>query len=283
MQELGVPGVLRLTAEVRRRMNIGGNKMRVIFTAIIFTLLFGGMGLRTAEASSDPSLFETHWKLTHLNKKAVTSEASIFIEESRERFTGSGGCNRIFGVLEIGEKAVQFSGAGSTRMACLEDGVMQREAEFLDALQKATSYKLKGSTLKLMNGRRELARFTATGGISTGDTELESKKWLLASIKGTEVGEQEEQAFLVFDKEKASAGGNSSCNSFGGSYEAKEATIRFFDIIQTMRACIEDDRMEIERGFMSGLQEANRYEIREGRLHLFNGDTELLVFTGTDK
>ena len=37
-------------------------------------------------------------------------------------------------------------------------------------------------------------------------------------------------------------------------------------MISTMRACIEDERMNVEREFKNGLQKANRYEISKGKI-----------------
>ncbi len=234
--------------------------------------------------AAETELGQTTWRLTHLGERAVDSEALLEFDLVEKRFAGSGGCNRIFGGIEASGATIKFTGVGSTRMACLADGVMENEAAFIAALQKATSFRIADGKLKLMNGRRVLAKFKAADAeTETATSDLEAKKWMLASIKGTAVRELEEAAFLVFDREKASAGGNSGCNAFGGSYESKRSTIRIFDMVSTMRACIEDDRMDIERGLLGGLQGANRFEIRDGQLHLFNGETELLVFTGTGK
>jgi heat shock protein HslJ len=50
-----------------------------------------------------------------------------------------------------------------------------------------------------------------------------------------------------------------------------------------MRACIEDRRMEIERGFLDGLRTADRYEIRADRLYLYRREKLLLTFQGRKK
>lgn len=90
-------------------------------------------------------------------------------------------------------------------------------------------------------------------------------------------------AFIVFDIDIGSAGGNTSCNVFGGNYEANGGKFRHFQAISTMRACIEDNRMSVERGMFDGLRKADRYAIFENRLALYNGGQELLTFIGTEK
>ena len=50
-----------------------------------------------------------------------------------------------------------------------------------------------------------------------------------------------------------------------------------------MRACIEDDRMEIERAFLDELANVSTFEIKDGKLYLKKGDSVLLILIGKDK
>jgi len=50
-----------------------------------------------------------------------------------------------------------------------------------------------------------------------------------------------------------------------------------------MRACIEDERMNVEREFLGGLQNANRFEIKNAKLNLFQNDNLLLTFDAQKK
>ena len=111
--------------------------------------------------------------------------------------------------------------------------------------------------------------------------KLEDKKWVLTSIAGKPTPKIEKDAFLVFDKQKSSADGNSGCNSFGG-YETDADKISFTEIIQTFIAC-EDERGTVEREFLGGLQKANRFEIKAGKLNLFEGSRPLLTLEVREK
>lgn len=44
-----------------------------------------------------------------------------------------------------------------------------------------------------------------------------------------------------------------------------------------MRACIEDERINVGRAFLGGLQKAHRFEIKGGELSLYEGDNLLLT------
>jgi heat shock protein HslJ len=155
---------------------------------------------------------------------------------------------------------------------------MGAETAFLSALKNIDRFRQSRNTLELLKGRRVVIRFSATPA-----SRLEDKKWVLDSIGSTSVSKIGRTAFLVFDKTKASAGGNSSCNVFGGTYSATGSTLKITEVISTMRACIEDERMEIERQFLDALRETNRYQVRNNKLMLYKDDRLLLTMTGEAK
>lgn len=68
------------------------------------------------------------------------------------RFSGFSGCNRMTGSLFYENDVLRFTQVASTRMACPG---MEKESEFLMALQSATSYKIENNRLYLSNGSNE--------------------------------------------------------------------------------------------------------------------------------
>lgn len=112
---------------------------------------------------------------------------------------------------------------------------------------------------------------------------LEDRRWTLDSIGGKPVSEIGRTAFLNFDKAKQSAGGDTSCNVFGGNYTTKGSTLKFSGLFSTMMACLEDDRMTIERDYLDALEKVNRYEIANGKLMLFQDKRLLLTMKGERK
>ena len=149
-------------------------------------------------------------------------------------------------------------------------------------------YRQVRDTLELLDRNRVVLKFTAMhkeypdNGGEQG-TRLEDKKWMLESIAGRKTLTAIDKAFLVFDAEKKSAGGDSSCNVFGGSYSVKGDRLQITDVVSTMRACIEDDRMDTERHFLDGLRATNRYKIENNRLLLYRGEKLLLTLRGERK
>ena len=222
------------------------------------------------------------WKLTELNGTPVgTSNAYLEFERGQTRFSGNAGCNRMFGGVEIRGWRIVFSNVGTTRMACADRQVQRNETAFLAVLRTLNGFRLDGNTLVLLNGRRVVMRFVAPVKQKPGEpgesARFEDKKWMLDSIDGKPVPKVGRAAFVVFDNAKHSAGGNSSCNVFGGSYSTEGGSLRVTEVVSTMRACVEDVRMDIERKFLDGLQAANSYKIENGKLMLFRDDQLLLT------
>ena len=229
-----------------------------------------------------------HWQLIYLNGKAVgDTKAYIEIDPSTGKFNGNAGCNRMFGSIKVDGRSVAISGVGMTRMACVESNVMKLEADFTKALQTATRYRVNDDELSIYADDKRIIRLRASadlaGSAASTTTKLEDRKWVLESIGKTPAGEIGKQVFINFNAAKGSAGGNSSCNAFGGDYLVKGNSLAFKGIISTMRACIEDNRMSTERSFLDGLQATDRYEIKDGMLNLYKGDTLLLALRGEKK
>jgi len=158
------------------------------------------------------------------------------------------------------------------------------ESTFLKALEDATRYSQTNGTLRLMDRRgRTVLRLTRVRNEQPTLGRLQDRKWVLEQIKGRQTFVPLPYAFVNFDAQKGSAGGNSGCNVFGGNYKASGSSITISNIISTMRACIEDDKMAVERDMLDGLRVARRFDIRDGRLFLYRGNDLLLTFRGENK
>jgi|SRR5687768_13072293 len=229
------------------------------------------------------------WKLVHLNGANVANSSRAYLELNAEqtRFTGNTGCNRMFGSVTVQGRRVDFSNIGSTRMACLQPRIQQVETAFVRALENVDRFRQRGNSLELYDRNRLVMRLAAPTKQPSEDSDdrigLDDRKWVLDAIKGVPVSRIGRTAFVVFDQSKGSAGGNSSCNVFGGSYTATGSTLKITDIVSTMRACVEDSRMTIERDFLDGLRTANRYEIARGRLMLYRNARLMLTLNGEAK
>ena len=101
------------------------------------------------------------WALQEINGKKVTAGnfakeiPSLEINTTTNTFGGYAGCNNIGGKIFSERSLLRFTDMISTLMAC--PGTM--EDEFVAALQKTTSYKLKDNSLFLMSDGKTVLKF----------------------------------------------------------------------------------------------------------------------------
>ena len=108
-------------------------------------------------------------------------------------------------------------------------------------------------------------------------TPLYNTRWSLKKIH--ENGKEEivtTKAFIRFDKEKNSAGGNGSCNSFGSTATINGNEINFKNIFSTKMFC--EQVQQIENKYFTQLGTANKFEIKESSLFLYHDKQLLLEF-----
>jgi heat shock protein HslJ len=247
--------------------------------------LFAIIGLLSLGAFAQKNdLRAERWDLIEVNGRRVgESKAYLEFDRARNRFSGSAGCNRMFGAVEIVGRQIDFRQVGTTKMFCGAGSAMRLETDFTRALERVTRYEKIGSTLNLYARNRLLLKFRAaaeTGGANAG--RLENKKWVLQSIGNRPLPKIETAPFIVFNPKEKSAGGNTGCNVFGGNYTQSGDRLKITNVVSTMRACIEDERMNVERDFKNGLDRADRYLIAGGKLDLYDGRTLLLTFSATE-
>ncbi len=108
------------------------------------------------------TLENTYWRLIRLNGKSVQTfenqaEPHIIIRDGM--MSGSDGCNNFFMPAEIKEQAIKTGPGGSTLMLCPHGE--EQAADFKKVLEKADSWQIKGSVLKLLSKESVLALFEA--------------------------------------------------------------------------------------------------------------------------
>jgi heat shock protein HslJ len=233
------------------------------------------------------AIFGKQWRLTELNgRKIENTKAYLEIAAAESRMSGNTGCNRMFGAVTVKRNnRITFDRIGATRMFCSgEAGIV--ESEFTRALESIKRYAATSRTLDLYAGNKRLLRFTAAvkapdapvSGVGLGD-----RKWMLETMNCREASDAGKKAFVVFDLARGSVGGDTSCNAYGGTLKVNGRRIAITEVISTMRACVEDERMGIERGFLDLLKDADNYRIEGDRLTLFAGARKLMTFRGVAK
>ncbi|MET3178364.1 UNVERIFIED_ORG: heat shock protein HslJ [Variovorax guangxiensis] len=131
--------------------------------AALTTALTGcGSGISLDEPIEGPA-----WQLVQLGDEPVApgSGAQVQFDRSSGRVSGSGGCNRISGTFTRTGVALRIGQMASTRMACTDPTRGANEAQFISALQSATSYRLAGPTrLALLDASGRTVALLNSGG-----------------------------------------------------------------------------------------------------------------------
>lgn len=110
-------------------------------------------------------------------------------------------------------------------------------------------------------------------------SSLYDTKWSLKKIHSdTTVEEIITKAFIKFNQEKKSAGGNGGCNVFGSSITVSGSTVSVKDIFSTQMYC--EGVHETEDAFFKQLEKINRFEVKGKALLLYRDKEVLLEFEG---
>jgi heat shock protein HslJ len=203
--------------------------------------------------------------------------------EEDGQVNGLSGCNQYGGSYELDGRSITIGPLASTRMACLEDGIMEQESAFLQALQAAHSLSLVEDQLTIVYDGGELLF------VPQEEPEawpLEGTEWRLETavtfhddvVSALPVPGDLDVTLLLEDGQ---LGGFNGCNSYGGSYtlENGELHIDGDSLVQTLIACLDDTQSNLEAQMMTGLREMESYEIRGDRLTITYPGGEL-IFVG---
>jgi heat shock protein HslJ len=179
-------------------------------------------------------------------------------------WSGSTGCNRIAGAYTQDGASLTIEPGPMTLVAC-QGPVLEQEQAIVAALPLVTSFASDGSLelrsaegVSLLTYAPGLAGLAGTSWQATG---INNGKEAVVSQAGVE------NATLTFgaDGEVSGSGG---CNSFTGTYTVTEPDgLTFGPLASTAMAC-EDDVMQIEQDFFTGLANVTTYEVEADRLTL---------------
>ena len=108
--------------------------------------------------------------------------------------------------------------------------------------------------------------------------DLKGTSWLLVEINGQPVLDGSDPT-LVFENDRA--GGNGSCNTFGGDYTAEKGKLTFGSIFSTLMYC--EGVMDQETAYLAALEEAAGYHVKDGNLQILNADGQVTLTLAPQK
>lgn len=204
----------------------------------------------------------------------------ITFDIGKNRFSGSGGCNRIMGYVTAEGDRLKFGRVASTLMACKNS---ELEKEFLSALESTVNYKITGNQLMLANPDKvllvfydpsmELTEKAADDAVT--DYRL-NDIWVLESINEVPADEKNYMKGLPrleINIKEMRFSGNGGCNSINGKIESKGDKVKFGPVISTRMMCPGNYESE----FLTALNNAESFKIENNRLYLMQNGKALMI------
>ena len=110
---------------------------------------------------------------------------------------------------------------------------------------------------------------------------LEGTRWVLASMTrdGAEAPPVSGSTITLNFETGGQVGGNAGCNSYGGSYETRNSSITFLNVVSTLMACAEQAVTDQEAAYLNALNQAATYELSNDSLVIAGAGGEQLKFT----
>jgi len=214
----------------------------------------------------------TEWRLMSIDGSDVIAGSTITLAFGEDdRAIGNAGCNAYGGSYSAIVGNITFSQLFSTRRFCAEDGIMDQEQGYLNALESATAYQISEGQLTITYGDNKQMIFAQI-------SALVGTQWQLTSIDGASVADAS-AITLIFGEDKH-ASGTGGCNSYGARFVVEGSTITLDQLISTMIAC-EEGIMQQELAFFNALGTATDYEMTDDQLTITYGDGQQMVFAAT--
>ena len=101
------------------------------------------------------------WEATQISGNPVTTRAPVTLSFADGRASGHSGCNRYSGTATIEANRIRIAEIVSTKMACMEDGAMQTEMTYLQALSAAETWTVSADGKLTLTGSKGTVVFRA--------------------------------------------------------------------------------------------------------------------------
>lgn len=233
------------------------------------------------------------WILKILSDTVVKSEdyskglPELEFDAEAGRFSGNAGCNRVLGSFKSSYGSIKFTNPVTTLMMCPD---MDREMNFIKALESTTEYVIDNNELKFSNPDKTLMIFyDAESGMNKAEDMTEDANriyrlndiWVLETLDGVTADKNNfskaiPQIEINLSEKKLS--GTGGCNRIFGTIEVSGDKIKFGPVASTRMYCEGVN----ESGFVNGLQNADSWKIENNRLYLMKDDKEIMVLRKVD-
>lgn len=238
---------------------------------LALTLLFAILLSACAPAAA-PDLNGTEWQLTELNGKSLPVYIRITLSFQDGQAGGSAPCNGYgAGYVQDGSN-LALEPAMTTLMYC--EGVMDYEAEYLQAFSNVKSFRLENEVLSLLD---ESGAVLLVFGKPQPAPVLDGSSWKAIQVGDTLVPDYVEVS-LNFAEGQVT--GKAACNSYFASYTQQEAQLSIEAPGATEMYCMDEANliMPLEQAFLSSLPLVRSFAIQMGGLVLLDESGTALMY-----
>ncbi len=241
-------------------------KTKLIRMILLLSLLLAACG----GGANLASLAGTAWVLEQINGQLIvdnTIPTLTFGEDGQA--SGHGSCNGFGGTYEVKNGKLTFESLMSTMMACLEPGVMEQEAAYLQALQSAAAYELKAGRLLVLDASGQVLLAFAPQ-----DLSLEGKTWISTAFNdGHNLVSLLPDTQISAEFKDGNISGLGGCNNYHGAFKQDGEKLSFGPLAATKMACLEPiGLLEQESAYLGALARVASYNINGNRLTLFDAE-----------
>jgi heat shock protein HslJ len=125
-------------------------------------------------------LVGSSWQLASFSnpseKIPVIADSTVTLEfQLDDQAGGSGGCNRYGTTYSVMDDALTFGEIETTEMGCGEEGIMEQEQMFYNALRSSSRFEINGDHLTIWYGEESRLNFTQSGVVSSPQLGSESE------------------------------------------------------------------------------------------------------------
>jgi len=249
-----------------------------VYLAVALTLPLTLTACGAGGAAGGAASPDGEWTLLTLNGDPLLAGSAINMTFEDDKINGYSGCNSYFGSYTVTGSAIRFEEVGMTLMACLEDGVMEQEQAYFEALSNVAKFRLDDDWLELLDATGAALLVYARMEPFTGDpAALVGTEWQLLTFDGSPLDETLSFT-LAFTENRYS--GLAGCRHFEGEYQAGHGEIAFPLMAMVEGTCPDADEAywALEGRFLDGVGRARHWRIVDGQLKLRTLPGAVLVF-----
>jgi heat shock protein HslJ len=246
------------------------NKIIISFGYILF---FSGC----ISTSRQSELSGTRWILQSMRGQALLEDTTITLKITEMEISGSAGCNLYFARYTTRPKnKIEISEVANTDRGCETASKAEQEKEYINTIQKATSYSIDGENLLIADEQgNTLLQYRLLLKFKANPEGMIGKTWRLSYADGMEAYDLE--AFTLWF-EGSNFGGTTSCRDYEGAYQTGEEGIRF--TLLEMTTDVECDQIEqrAEGTYTGFITWIDQYNVSENRLELYTMENDRLIY-----